>query len=103
MTELKRLLEAQGLILVETGDQFEVQRMEEVRKPLLLGLGSRRVMNAVTLLSIPNPTDGLVATTTLRELRKTCGLAGIDFYDMSARIQSFIRQYPSLLQRLASI
>jgi prophage maintenance system killer protein len=106
--ELKRLLEAKGVLLDEVQDGtarfLELSREESQTEKRMFGLGTRTTSRATPFLRVPAPgADGLVATGALKDLLKGCGLDPADFYDFSARVGSLILQHRTLLPRLANL
>jgi prophage maintenance system killer protein len=109
LPELRRLLAAQGFELVEdkTGTEqiLELFRSGGEGKKGLFGLGGGRKQAASGALHrLAAPGEGaLVSLTAVRDLRKVCGLEPGLFYDWRARVDSLIRQYQTLLVRLARL
>ena len=109
LLQLQRLLEKKGCLITESeegGNRFlEVARLEMQLEPRWLGLWKQKVSRTVAVLKIPDTRapGGLLPATAVRSLREGCGLGGHGFYDFPARIDSFLYQYQSLLQKLAGM
>jgi prophage maintenance system killer protein len=109
LPQLRRLLENRDCSITESeedGGRFlEVARLGKHLEPRFLGLWKQQVSRTTPLLKIQDvsPAGGLVPATMVRNLREACGLEGDDFYDWPARIDSFLHQYQSLLQKLAGM
>ena len=108
LPELKRLLNG---LDADIGDpeagQIQVLKADAQTEKRFLGLGSKTVSRLVPVLSFPDPgEDGLVSANLLRDIQKALKLTGTEdkpFYDWSAKIQSFLRQYQTLWPRLAKL
>jgi len=108
LPELKRLLNGQDADLNEPVDgQIEVLKAEAQTEKRFLGLGSKTVSRMIPAMKFPDPgEDGLVSANILRDIQKALGLPGLEdkpFYDWSAKVQSFLRQYQTLWPRLAKL
>ena len=106
--ELKRLLQGLDMDLGEpVGGQLEVLKAEAQTEKRFLGLGTKTVSRMVPVMKFPDPgVDGLVSANTLRDIQKSAGLdetAEKRFYDGSAKLHSFLHQYPTLWLRLAKL
>jgi len=107
--QLRRLLETKRCQIAEIeegGTRFlEVSRTEWYVEPRYLGLWKQHLSRIVPLLKLPDSrgAGGLLPATAVRSLREACGLERDDFYDFPARIDSFLYQYQSLLQKLGGM
>lgn len=109
LSELQRLLASHGFEVAEglagAERSLEVIRTEADQKRRFFGLGGGRkttVSAPVVRFQLP-PSAVLVSLTSVREIRKACGLESEHFYDWRARLDSFIRQYQTLLTRLGQL
>lgn len=107
--ELERLLRKHGFQTVVArgtdGTFLEIAREEPGQKKRMFhlpGTKDRPVSAPMTRLQVPQG-HGLFSLTSMREVRMACGLDAALFYDRRARIDSFIRQYQTLLVRLGRL
>ncbi len=108
LTEVKRLLLGLDADLGDPADgQIELLKAEAQTEKRFMGLGSKTVSRMIPAMKFPDPGgDGLVTANILRDIQKALGLSGLEdkpFYDWSAKVQSFSRQYQTLWPRLAKL
>jgi prophage maintenance system killer protein len=109
LAELKRLLSGHGFEVVEAmvgvARSLEIVRVEADQKKRFFGLaGGRKQASSESLLKLPCPAKGgMVSLTSVRETRKACGLETRRFYDWRAKVDSFIRQYQTLIVKLGQL
>jgi prophage maintenance system killer protein len=106
LVELRRILGGHGFALVEgKSDTLELQRVDADPKKRLFGLGgTRKASDSAPLYRLSVPAgEALVSLTAVRELRGACGVEAELFYDWRARVDSFLRQYQTLLVRLGRL
>ena len=109
LSELLRLLTAQGLGGVEsqagTDRRLDIFRGEVNPKKRRFSLGGgKKNEGPVPVCGIPLPADSaMVSLTSVRDIRKACGIETGRLYDWRARLDSCIRQYQTLLVRLGKL
>ena len=109
MLELRRLLAGHGFEGIEgqvgTERSLEISRVAAEQKKRLFGFGGgRKPASSAPLLKLQLPTAAaMVSLTAVRDIRKACGLETGHFYDWRARVDSFMRQYQTLLVRLGQL
>ena len=109
LSEVQRLLSGHGFECVEarTGNEqsLAIVHADASGKKRLFGLGNtRRKQEPVPVITVQFPAaHGLISLTSMREIRKACGIDIEHFYDGRARLDSFIRQYQTLLVRLGKL
>jgi len=108
LPHLRRLLAERGFSIHEIEEagnpSLELARTEQCLEPVLMGLWKRQVARSVPVLKLPDTRAGkLLPATGVRSLREACGLECEAFYDFPARLDSFLNQYQSLLQKLSGM
>ena len=109
LPELQRLLAGHALEVVEgqvgTERSLEIIQVAADTKKRIFGLGGgRKIARSAPLFKFQLPaTAAMVSLSTVRDIRKACGFEPSHFYDWRARVDSYIRQYQTLLVRLGQL
>lgn len=107
LPELQRLVLNKGFMVIqaENGRFLDILRAEARPKRRLLSFGGgHRGRNSEPLIRVQAPADGgWLSLTSVREIRKACGIDAEHFYDWRAKIDSLLRQYQPLLVRLGRL